>query len=248
MEADRGELRVHPPGEGIRPLLLWLAQFRAFPEAILPGEAVARLKRASRQRLATRVETPAGPAWGVSLKGERALGLPLRGIARLSLRGAGERALVVLGLAHLAQTHPNLEVVGSHRHGLLVSLDPEGPPKLIGWEKGDLPVGLEGEGYPIGITLPHTPLGDHPLTDREWLAIAPLLLHPPTIPYKGRWTTRTLVDGTILLRELGRKAFLEAYPRELLWAVLWFGRKRGENLRLACNRVPRICGSSRGFP
>jgi len=216
----QGEQLRPPDTRKLIPFLSWLALWRVVPEVspvLLGAEEV--LLRGRKQGYITRVDTVVGPALGLSAEGERLVGKPL-GVRRMSLEGVNQRALL-----HLVAARHGLPVVGFSRTGLAV--EGEGGVRTLGWGSGDLKAGLVGSGADYEVALPRQmDLGSHGLSDFKWLYVSNEVLLPPTVPMRGRYWTRTLLEAALLLRE-GREVSAEAmaYPR-LLRAVRWFVRER----------------------
>ncbi len=215
-------------GEHLRPpdtrklisFLDWLGLWRVVPEvspALLGAEEP--LLRARKQGYTTRVDTVVGPALGLSADGERLVGKPV-GLRRMSLEGVNQRALL-----HLVAAQHGLSVVGFSRVGLMVEV--EDGVKLLGWESGDLKAGLVGSGTQYEIRLPRQlDLGSHGLSDAQWLSVSKAVLLPPTLPMRGRYWTRTLLEVALLLRSHGKAPPEIGAHAGLLRAVRWFVRER----------------------
>jgi hypothetical protein len=177
------------------------------------------LLRARKQGYVTRVDTVVGPSLGLSAEGERLVGKPV-GLKRMSLEGVCQRALL-----HLVAARHGLPVVGFSRTGLAVEV--EGGVRLLGWGSGDLKAGLVGSGADYEIVLPRQmDLGGRGLSDSKWLSASKAVLLPPTVPMRGRYWTRTLLEAALLLRERGEVPAEAIVHPGLLRAVRWFVRER----------------------
>lgn len=216
----QGEQLRPPDTRKLTPFLDWLGLWRVVPEVspvLLGAEEV--LVRGRRQGYVTRVDTVVGPAFGLSAEGERLVGKPV-GLRRMSLEGVNQRALL-----HLVAARHDLPVVGFSRTGLAV--EGEGRVRLLGWGSGDLKAGLLGSGADYELALPRQMhLGSRGLSDSQWLSVSKAVLLPPTVPMRGRYWTRTLLEVALFLREGGEvSAEAVAHPG-LLRAVRWFVRER----------------------
>jgi hypothetical protein len=213
--------QLHPPDtRKLIPFLDWLGLWRVVPEVspvLLGMEEV--LLRGRRQGYLTRVDTVVGPALGLSAEGERLVGKPV-GLRRMSLEGVNQRALL-----HLVAARHGLPVVGFSRTGLAV--EAEGGARLLGWGSGDLKAGLAGSGADYEIVLPkQMDLGSHGLSDSKWLSASKAVLLPPTVPMRGRYWTRTLLEVALVLRKRGEVPVEAVAHPGLLRAVRWFVRER----------------------
>jgi len=216
----QGEHLRPPDTRRLIPFLDWLGLWRVVPEvspALLGAEELSL--RARKQGYVTRVDTVVGPALGLSAEGERLLGKPAA-LRRMSLECMNQRALL-----HLVAVQHGLSVAGFSRVGLMVEV--EDGVKLLGWGSGDLRAGLVGSGADHEIGLPkQIDLGGYGLPDAQWLSVSKAVLLPPTVPMRGRYWTRTLLEVALLLR--GRREVpLEIGAHVgLLRAVRWFTRER----------------------
>ena len=220
--ADRGLQGEHlrPPDAGrLTPFLAWLAAWRAVPESspvLLGCERV--LERAWRAGYLTRVDTVAGPAYGLSLEGERLVGR-LAAVRRMSLDGLNRRVLL-----HLAAAQHGMPVVGFSRNGIAV--EAKDRVLVLGWGSGDLKAGPVGSGADFEVSLPkQVDFGELSLPDAAWVAVAGAVLPPPTVPMRGRYWTRTLLEAALALRAGKTPAELGLSDR-LLRATRWFVRSR----------------------
>ncbi len=216
----QGEHLRPPDTRKLIPFLDWLGLWRVVPEvspALLGAEEL--LLRARKQGYTTRVDTVVGPALGLSADGERLVGKPV-GLRRMSLEGVNQRALL-----HLVAAQHGLPVVGFSRVGLMVEV--EDGVKVLGWGSGDLKAGLVGSGAQYEIRLPkQMDLGSYGLSDAQWLSVSKAVLLPPTVPMRGRYWTRTLLEVALLARSHGEVPPAIGAHAGLLRAVRWFVRER----------------------
>jgi hypothetical protein len=216
----QGEHLRPPDTRKLIPFLDWLGLWRVVPEvspALLGTEEL--LLRARKQGYTTRVDTVVGPALGLSADGERLVGKPV-GLRRMSLEGVNQRALL-----HLVAAQHGLPVVGFSRVGLMVEV--EDGVKLLGWGSGDLKAGLLGSGADYEISLPkQMDLGSYGLSDAQWLSVSKAVLLPPTVPMRGRYWTRTLLEVALLVMGQGEAPPGIGAHAGLLRAVRWFTRER----------------------
>ena len=218
----KGEYLSSPkPGRTITPLLTWIGLWRAVPEASqLLVSLFPMVQRARKSGYLTRVDTVVGPAYGLTVEGERFIGTQ-QAVRRMSGDSLNTRVLL-----HLITVTYGLPVVGFTRNGLTVELN--GKAYSLGWCKGDLTAGLPDSGVDYPLALPHEcRFPEARVSDGVWLAVAPLVLPPPAVPMRSHYWSRTLFELAYLRKREGSShPLIAGLDHSTRLAVDWFERKR----------------------